>query len=180
MPRQGQGPTSPPQVKGRWDHPVQVQEVVGGLSPRQPPLLLERRGGRNTERNFKCHRPVLHLQREAPIQGLPRAGARPETRSVTKGHRLLLFLQPLPAPASSYGCSQVSPPKPFPACPLSPLTEEKKGRKEKGGAQLILLLASACSHLPSFVTKCPRPPLLPWQDHLHSHLYLPHWHLRSS
>lgn len=85
----------------RWDHPVQDQEMVGGLCPAQ------QRGDQNMESNFKHYRPVFS-PREAPRPGLPRAEARPETGSVTEGCRLAGYA------VSVAGASSLPPPSLLP------------------------------------------------------------------
>lgn len=90
---------------------------------------LERRGGRSGTPGATSNTPVLsHTPwREALLPGLPRAGARPEMGSVTKGRGLLLFLQPVPAPPPAHrppplrmfsGVSTKSLPRPL--LPFSP------------------------------------------------------------
>lgn len=80
----------------------------------------------------KSSHPLFH---SAP--GLAQGRARPETGWVSEGCGLLWFLQPVPAPpppppSSPCGCSQVSPPNPFPCHSSSGILISGSRREQRG------------------------------------------------
>lgn len=125
----------------RWDHPVQDQEMVGGLCPAQ------QRGDQNMESNFKHYCPVFFSPREASRPGLPRAEARPETGSVTEGCRLCCSSSRCQLPAPAFP----PPPADVLRCPYkipshlsfslfwSCRSQEKEGGEDNGGGFIPLL-----------------------------------------